>query len=178
LSPASENSVATALNKSTTQFDELERQLASSILAPALATPGTRQAIYCLEHQIGITDKFQLFNKSFAEVYQETWLRLYGVTTITEDLSSGVLQRGIGTDLEAEPYYARVALTDRWYGNKPPWQITVDTYDSRNVGGFRRQNTAERVADLRNSPKWRTFLTSTWPPARDLIVPSNERAGI
>jgi hypothetical protein len=168
------NSIASAVDYAAQQNDGLEGKLKSSILAPALAKPGSRQAVYCLEHQIGISDHAPFSpNKSLAELYNETWIRFYGVATIVESTQSDVLARSIGDVPEVEQY-ARVALTDRWYGPKPPWGIPVDSYDSRNIQGFRGQSHVERVRDIQNSAKWRAFLTGAWPQACSQLPPSNE----
>ncbi|MCA1374327.1 MULTISPECIES: hypothetical protein [unclassified Bradyrhizobium] len=172
LDPAVPNSVAANVSMNAAALSASDATIAAGLFAPALGSPGSAQALYCLEHQIG-NFPHPLFpdGRTFAQVLNETWIRFYGVTTAVQKMDSGEQIwdiEALGASFRVEQY-AKAAGTGAWYGATPPWSIPVDSYDSRDVGGYQGQSHAERVADIMNSPKWRAFVTTTLPAStRDL----------
>jgi hypothetical protein len=165
------NNVSAALRAANGNAEATQKVLEQSILNPALTQHDTRQAIYCLEHQIGGTVPFPFQpGKSWAEVTRETWNRIFAIITLTRQAVNNVpLWQLAGTkQIETEWYY-RVATTDRWYGPRPTWALHVDNYDSQDLGRYSGQNTAQRRTDIENSPKWRAFVTTGWPKCGEYL---------
>lgn len=165
LDPAIPNSVAANVAINEAALVASDAAVANGIFAPALKAPGSRQAVYCLEHQIGNFPHPLMPDRTFAQALNETWIRFYGVVTALQKIDTGEKVWDIdalGASFGIEQF-AKAAGTGAWYGQTPAWSIAVDGYDTRDINGYRGQSHAERVADIMNSSKWRAFVTTTLP---------------
>jgi hypothetical protein len=137
---------------------------------------GNEAALYCLEHQIGSTALYPLPafpptdptapRRSWADVLNETWIRIYFIGKIDGMMTNGVPVFDISNLASSfrNDQYARAAHTGAWYPpGAPAWEASVDTYDSTDLQRFRGENHAQRVADILNSPKWAQFCNVTLP---------------
>ena len=182
------NSLVSAVIDASGKLSTSDGILKESVLEVAIKNVGQRQAFYCLEHQIGSKEKWwrtvgtggggvtvEPTNQTIAEVLGETWVRLYGVVTVqqVEGPHIPLWQLGGTGGLEVEDY-ARKAYTDAWYTPKPKWDIAIDSYDSGDVNRFEGQTGIQRLNDVKNSEKWRTFLNKTWPDAYNELDANNE----
>ena len=109
------NSVASYIKEKSAKLAQSDKDVASGVLQLAVANPNTRQAVYCLEHQIGSTVQAPIWRgASIGESYAEwdggaglTWIRLYGITTLNQWNDQGVVVWMVGQNdlkLEMEAY--------------------------------------------------------------------------
>lgn len=178
LDVSKKNSVAYSVESNSAGLKASDQEIAASYFGPATQNLSNKAAIYCLEHQIGSTDKAGFLSPptTIAQWLNETWLRIYFTVTLATLTMNGerifdmaALPSSFGTE-----QYGHGAASGAWYGAKPAWIIAVDAYDSRDIQRFRGQNTAERFADIVNSKKWREFLAQGLPDASKLLVKNNE----
>jgi hypothetical protein len=98
------NSVASYIKEKSAKLAESDKDVASGVLQLAVANPNTRQAVYCLEHQIGSTVQAPIWRgASIGESYAEwdggaglTWIRFYGITTLNQWNDQGVVVWMVG----------------------------------------------------------------------------------
>ncbi|MGY3347202.1 hypothetical protein ACVI1I_006209 [Bradyrhizobium sp. USDA 4459] len=158
-----------------------DKDVASGLLQVAVANPGTRQAFYCLEHQIGGTMPAPVIfaprpGETFAEWLGLTWIRFYGVTTLSQKPDQGVFIWVVGqTDPQLDiEQYARKGPSDQWYSAKPSYSIPIDSFDSRDIQRLQGQDHPSRVRDIESSPKWHDFLANRFPAAKQQLANNNQ----
>jgi len=181
LDPNVQNSLATYLSIKTTALTQSDKNLASGLLQLPVANPGTRQAFYCLENEIGGTSKVSPLmggrpGETWAELLGLTWIRFCGVTTLNQTHDQGVVVWSVGPDdpkLDLEQY-ARKGPSDVWYGQKPSYAIAVDSYDSEDIQRFQGQDHPSRVRDILNSPKWHDFVANRFPTGKQQLAENNQ----
>jgi hypothetical protein len=180
LDPGKPNSVSTEASKKTNDLASSDTTISNGLFASVLAHPGTLQAFYCLEHQIGGTIPWALDpfdrRRTIAQVGNLTWIRFYAVSQITQVIMN--LERIWDINSLANSFtverYAHAAGTGAWYGQPPTWSVSVNSYDSKEVQRFQGQNHQQRVADIQNSAMWRKFLTESLPTATGEIAKNNQ----
>jgi hypothetical protein len=172
------NSVASAAQIAQAQLQTSETLIANGALAAAVAQPGSRQAVYGVEHQFGSTVlEPWAGNDSYADLYGSTWISLYAVVTlnlIDDSRESIWVFNDHEPKIEAPDVYYRKAYSDIWYGRKMPYTIKPQTYDSGDVQRFEGENTAQRVADVGNHPLWRNFIVKALPADLQQIRENND----
>jgi hypothetical protein len=182
LDPTVQNSAATYLNVKTAALGQSDKDVSSGLLQLAVANPSTRQAFYCLEHQIGgsmpVSGIFGISKPGLtvAEVAGLTWIRFYGITTLNQEHDQGVVAWTVGTNdpkLDIEQY-ARKGPSDQWYGPKPAYSTPIDSYDSKDIQRFQGQDHPSRVRDILNSPKWHDFVANKFPGAKVQLAENNQ----
>jgi hypothetical protein len=172
------NSLSNYFTKNTNALATSNRAIGSGLLGPAIAHPGTSQAVYCLEHQIGSLERWPGIGntETVAEAAQITWIRIYGVVTIHQTVTNSETLWAVGTN---EPQfsletYARKYSTDQWYGPRPIWNITIQSYDSRDIQRFHGHNAAKRLQDILNSVDWHNFIAVNLPQATQDLAQNNQ----
>jgi hypothetical protein len=85
LDPARPNSLASAVRDGQAALLASDNDVHTGLFGPAAASPGTSQAVYCVEHRIGSdiwNGPFLPRGQTLAEIFQLTWIRLYGLITL------------------------------------------------------------------------------------------------
>jgi hypothetical protein len=176
-----QNSATAYLNEKTAALGQSDKDVASGLFQLAVANPGTRQAFYCLEHEIGGSMPAPAFfgarpGESMAEWSGLTWIRFYGITTLNQGHDQEVVVWTVGPanpKLDIEQY-ARKGPSDQWYGPKPAYSTPIDSYDSKDIQRFQGQDHPSRVRDILNSPKWHDFVANRFPGAKQQLADNNQ----